>query len=379
MREFFNHDVPEMHKHLSQSWNVLNIATFGTEASKSAVQTACRGYTSEEYPEGIDSDVAQYLTGMIPSERGFTWSLKDCVYGDEEKERKPISAFIKEVNQYPNLLDIMLSIEGLVNKRSSHASGIYIYNDGFLKHNAMMKTPKGVPITQFNMEDSDYMGSLKYDFLTVEALDKIRTTLDFLLEDGFMEEQGSLKKNYDKYLHPDILDYDNPDIWDIFATNEVINLFQFDTPVGALCVKKIQPKNLSEVAAANSLMRLMADHGQEQPIDRFIRFKADRTQWYTQMMKYGLNKAEQELMLKYLDQAHGVAATQEDVMEMVMDPLTANFNLMEANKLRKGISKKNEAVIAEVKAMFYEHGLKADNRKEFLDYIWIEQITPQLG
>lgn len=126
-------------------------------------------------------------------------------------------------------------------------------------------------------------------------------------------------------------------------------------------------------------MRLMADHGQEQPIDRFIRFRADKSQWKVQMMKYGLNKSEEDLMLKYLDQAHGVAATQEDVMEMVMDEKTANFNLTEANKLRKGIAKKNEKVIEEAKAMFYEHGLTAGNRKELLDYMWIEQITPQLG
>ena len=67
-------------------------------------------------------------------------------------------------------------------------------------------------------------------------------------------------------------------------------------------------------------MRLMADHGQEQPIDRFIRFRADKSQWKAQMMRYGLNKSEQDLMFKYLDQVHGVAATQEDLMEIVMEP-----------------------------------------------------------
>ena len=55
--------------------NVLNIATFGTEGSKSSCLTACRGYRSEEFPDGIDSDIAQYLTSMIPSERGQLWSL----------------------------------------------------------------------------------------------------------------------------------------------------------------------------------------------------------------------------------------------------------------------------------------------------------------
>ena len=119
MQEFFNVDVPEMQKHLAENWNVLNIATFGTEASRSAVITACRGYTSEEHPEGIDSEISQYLTGMIPSERGKTRSLSECIYGDPEKDLKPIADFNREIAKYPGLKAIMLSIEGMVNKVSS--------------------------------------------------------------------------------------------------------------------------------------------------------------------------------------------------------------------------------------------------------------------
>lgn len=90
----------------------------------------------------------------------------------------------------------------------------------------MMKTRRGAAITQFDMDDSDYMGSLKYDFLTIEALDKIRVAMDLLIEDNFMEEQETLKATYDKYLHPDVLEYDNEDLWKVFGTNEVVNLFQ---------------------------------------------------------------------------------------------------------------------------------------------------------
>ena len=228
IQEFFNKDVPEMHKHLEDHWNVLNVATFGTEAPRSAVVTACRGYTSEEYPEGIDSDTSRYLTSMIPSERGKTRSLEDCIFGNPEEGLKPIAEFNREIAKYPNLREIMLSISGIVNKRSSHAAGVYVYNNGFLEHNAMMKAPSGQAITQFDMDDSDYMGSLKYDFLTIEGLDKIRVALDLLIEDDFLEEQETLKATYDKYLHPDVLDYDNKEIWDLFGAGEVVNLFQCD-------------------------------------------------------------------------------------------------------------------------------------------------------
>ena len=50
-------------------FGVVHVVTFGTEATKSAIQTACRGYRSEEYPDGIDVDIAQYMSSLIPQER----------------------------------------------------------------------------------------------------------------------------------------------------------------------------------------------------------------------------------------------------------------------------------------------------------------------
>lgn len=102
---------------------LIQVSTFGTEGTRSAILTACRGYRGEEtengefeYPDGIDPDIGQYMTSLIPQERGFLWPLNDVVYGNEEKERKPIAAFITEVNKYDGLLDIMFSIEGLTKK-----------------------------------------------------------------------------------------------------------------------------------------------------------------------------------------------------------------------------------------------------------------------
>ena len=91
--------------------NLLQVATFTTVGPRAAVLTACRGYRSDEYPNGIDIDLAQYMASMIPSERGFTWPLSDMIYGNDEKGRNPNKTFISEVEQYPGLLDIMFGIE----------------------------------------------------------------------------------------------------------------------------------------------------------------------------------------------------------------------------------------------------------------------------
>ncbi|SNZ10023.1 DNA polymerase-3 subunit alpha [Terribacillus aidingensis] len=350
---------------------VLQIATFGTEGSKSALQTACRGL-------GIDSDIAQYLSGMIPFERGSNWSLKDCFEGNEEKGRKPIKDFIREVESYPNLRETALKIEGLVNKRSSHAAGVIIFNDVFTKTNAMMKTPKGAAITQFNMGDTEAMGSVKFDLLTIEALDKIRVTLDQLLEHEEIEWQGNLRATYNKYIHPDVLEYDDPKLWEMVGNGEVMDLFQFSTQVGHQTAIKVKPKNVLEAAVANSLMRLMADEG-EQPVDIYVKFKDDISLWYKQMKDYGLSNTDITVMEKYLKEIYGVADTQEVVMQMVMDAKIAGFSIKESNQLRKAIAKKKEKVLKEVKELYYSKGKKLGASDELLNYVWDVQFKRQFG
>ena len=367
IKDFFGHD------------NVLSIATFGKEGSKSACSTACRGYRSEEFPEGLDVEVGLYLSSLIPSERGNQWPLKDVVYGNEEKDRKPVREFINECNKYPKLLDIMMSIEGLPNKRSIHASGIYIYNNGYLELNAMMKAPNGLEITQFDMSDSDYMGSLKYDMLTVEALDKISVAIEMLTKDGYMEWQGSLRETYDKYLHPDTLPYQNQEVWNLMATGEVINCFQFDTEVGSICAKKVKPHSLADAASANSLMRLMGEKGGEQPVDRYIRMKNNISLWYEEMNERGLTKEEQKILEPHYLPVYGTPNTQEDMMETLMNPQITNFDLTLANKARKIVAKKKAEEVSGFRELYNNKGIEAGNRQVFLDYVWDTCIKSQLG
>ena len=228
----------------------LNIITFKKETAKAAMQTACRGL-------GIDVDIAKELSSLIPITRGKVWSIKECLYGNPEEDRQPVKELIDKMKQFPMLLETVEEIENLVSGRSSHASGLYLFNGSYLEQNSMMKTPKGTCVTCWEQYDSDYTGALKIDELTVEALDKIRKCMDLLLDDGLIQWQGSLRATYDKYFNPAVLDYTNTKMWDMVDNGEINNLFQFDTLVGAEAVKKIKPRSLKQVALASSAMRLM--------------------------------------------------------------------------------------------------------------------------
>lgn len=351
---------------------VLQVCTFGTEGSKSAVQTACRGL-------GLDSDIGLYISSLIPFERGENWSVSDCLHGNLEKGREPVKDFIVEIEKYRNLKETVLKIEGKINKRSIHAGGVVVFNEPYYKSNAMMKAPNGIPITQFNLDDSQAVGNIKFDLLTIEALDKIRTELDLLLEHKEIEWQGNLRKTFEYYLHPNVIEKESPEIYRMLGEGTVPDLFQFSTEIGYQSAIKVKPRNLLEVASANSLMRLMSEGDGEQPIDTFVRFKNDLNQWYEEMKSFNLTENEIKIMEEYLLKLNGVADTQEVVMLLTMDERIAGFSVKDANKLRKTIAKKQaREEFEERKREFFEGGSARGTSKNLLAYVW-KQVERQRG
>lgn len=351
---------------------VLNIVTFKTLKPKASILTAGRGL-------GYNNDEIQSIADIIPVERGQQWSLDECIHGNEDLDRKPIKEFVNLISQYEGLLESALDLEGLIVGRSIHASGLYIFNDHFINQNSLMKAPNGEDVTCWNMEDSDYCGALKVDELTIEALDKIRTCMDLLIKENKMEWKGTLRDTYNEYLHPDKLIYENENMYKLLYNGDVINAFQYEGNVGEQALNKLKPNKFTELIAGNSLMRLSTKGKEEQPLDKYVRFKKDISLWYEEMQHYGLNDNEVKVLEKHLKHLYGVADTQEVVMLLSMDENISNFTLTEANKLRKGIAKKKKKLLQECKDLFFSKGLSIGTRKQLLDYVWIEQIEPQLG
>ena len=352
------------------------IATFGTEGTKSAILTACRGYRSEDFPDGIDVDTAQYLSSLIPSERGFLWPLKDVVYGNRDKDRKPITPFIAEINQYPGLLDIAMAIEGLINKRSSHASGVILFDEDPYEFGCFMKTPKGEIITQWDLHKCEACGMTKYDFLVTEVQDKIVETIRLLQKYNKIDSNLTLREVYNKYLHPEVLPLDNKKIWEALQNNSVLNIFQFDSDVGSQAAKKIKPTNIMEMADANGLMRLMtAEKGAETPMEKYIRYKNNLSLWYQEMDQAGLTKEEQAAVEPYFKQSYGVPPSQEQLMRMLMDDKICGFSLKEANAARKIVGKKQMAKIPELHQQILDKATSSALGK----YIWECGVGPQMG
>lgn len=318
----------------------VQVCTYGTISTKAAIKSAFRGYRSVECPNGIDLDEAEYVSSLVPSERGFIWSLHDCFFGNEEKDRKPIKEFIKEINKYDGLKDILLNIENLISQRGIHASGVCFYDkDDPFDEACFMKAKDGSIITQWSLHPQEAAGSTKYDFLVTEQMDIIAQCIQELKDHGKIDKNLTLRQAYDKYIHPDVLPMEDKKLWDAIDGTNIVALFQLNSQVGSQTVKKLLPRNIKTLNDCNGIMRLMAGDDGVMPTDRYADMKAHPEKWEAEMDAAGLTPQEKSVIKEYV--SCGVLIDQESLMRIVMDDRVCGFSLSESNATRKIVAKKH--------------------------------------
>lgn len=147
--------------------------------------------------------------------------------------------------------------------------------------------------------------------------------------------------------------------------------------MGSQALRKIKPMTFDEICACNSLMRLTTDG--EQPLDKFLRFKKDGKEWEEELDENGLNKDEKRVIYEHLNKRHGLCDTQESLMMLAMDERIGNFDLIEANILRKAVMKHDVKKIQELYDLFIKKGTNKGNRVELLNYVWDFLFRPQFS
>lgn len=350
--------------------SLTQICTYGTEGAKSAIRTAARGLN-------LDDDIAMYISSLVPSERGIQFSLDMCYHGDDSTP--PTAAFVTAMDSNPELWKVAKRIEGIITRLGIHAAGVLLSNQDITKNNSLMRSKNGLLITAYDLHDSEYMGGVKYDFLSIDGLGKIHAALNFMLKDKVINWQGSLLKTYKKYLWPDALKYDDR-LWQNIAENKINSLWQLNTDVGTSALASIHANSLKEIGMINSLMRLQPQNkGDEQPLKTFERFRNNIDEWYQELRMYGMSSGDVKVLEDHLLVLNGIADTQESVMQLTMDPRVSGFSVVDANKLRKGIAKKSAKAQAEAKQLFFSKGLELGTNPRLLQYIWDVQIGRQLG
>ena len=361
LRDFYGND------------RVSNVVTFGTEGSKSAIQTAARGL-------GIDNDISLYISSLIPADRGKVRTLHQCYYGDVENDFKPIPLFVQQMKEYPELWEVAQKIEGLVNRVGEHAGGVIFVDEPFTESTALMKVPNNDIVTQFDLHDCEDASLIKIDLLSVEGLDKIHTCLDLLCDTGYIERKATLKETYNEYLDIYKLERNSPEMWNMVQTHQIQSLFQMEKQSGIQGIALTKPVSVDDLAVLNSVIRLMAQNkDEEQPLVKYAKFKHNIKLWHEEMDRYGINKEEQELLASIVGQSYGIAESQEKIMRLVQMPECGGFNLTWADSLRKAVAKKQPEAYLKLQEEYFEAVEAKKLSKNLCNYVWNVLIAMSRG
>ena len=330
---------------------------------------------------GIDVDIAQYLSSMVEADRGMQRSLRQTFYGDEENDMLPNKTFVKEMTEsYPEVWEVAQKIEGLVCRLGEHAGGVIFVDEPFTNSTALMRAPNGDIITAFDLHDCEDASLIKYDLLSVEALDKMHICLDLLSDQGYIEVEPNLKDTYEKVIGIYGLERTNKKMWEMVWNHKIQSLFQMEQQSGIQGIALTKPESVDDLAVLNSVIRLMAqEKGGEQPLNKFARFKQNIDLWYQEMDNYGLTKEEQKLLEPVVKLSYGICESQEKFMTLVQMSQCGGFDLTWADSLRKAIAKKNPAGYEKLQKEYFETVKKKGLSANLCNYVWNVLVATSKG
>ena len=361
-REFYGED------------RVANVVTFRTEKTKSAILTAARGL-------GIDVDEAQYLASLIPADRGQLRTLKETFYGDEEKGFKPVTAFVNAMtHDYPELWAVAQKIEGLICGTGIHAGGVIFVDEPFENSTALMRAPDDTLCTQFELHAAEEVSLIKYDALSVEAMDKIHICLDLLTEAGLVEKKDTLRETYESVLNIYKIDRTSPEMWDMVCNHQIHSLFQMEQQSGIQGIALAKPRSVNDLCVLNSVIRLMApDKDSDTPLVTWAKYRENINIWKSEMKNYGLNEEEIDWLSNHSAITDGICESQEGLMSLVQEERLGGNDLNFADRCRKGLAKKIGSLFQECEDTFYSQIKEKGCSERLGHYVWDVLLRVQRG
>jgi DNA polymerase-3 subunit alpha len=163
------------------------------------------------------------------------------------------------------------------------------------------------------------------------------------------------------------VDLDCPDTWELISSGNTKGVFQLESRLGQSMAKKLKPSNIEELAALISIMRpgcLEAVRDGKTVSNHFIDKKNGQ-----ESIDYFHQSLEPILKTTY-----GEMVYQEQAMQICQQ--IANFDLSEADMLRKAIGKKKPEEMARIKTLFTEKSKEAkiiNEQQAEQIFSWIEK------
>ncbi len=283
--------------------NLAQVGSYGTLGSRAVIRLAGK---SLGVNERIIEDLAWRVSGYDSVER--------AIIENQEFRR------IAKSDEVKVLVDYALKLEGLIHHRTIHAAGI-VLSDEDLTNLIPMTFDEKRWITEFDMESLADLRITKIDLLGLKTLTNIKETL------------GGKVKREDLMNIP----VDHEGIYEILKSGNTAGIFQLESASASALTKKLAPQNFDDIVALLSLNR-------PGPIYSGIADEYIRRRHGGSVMRdeFGLDKI--------LGETYGMIIYQEQVMKIAME--IADFSESQADLFRKAISKKDPALMQDLKEKF---------------------------
>ena len=309
---------------------VSQIATFGTMAARAAIRDV--GRVLEQGYNFVDG-----IAKLIPNKPGQYMTIEMA-----KKEEKQLAEREKNEDEVRQLLSLAQQLEGMTRNVGMHAGGVLIA-PGRLTDFCPLYTQESKDqdsnsvISQFDKDDVEAIGLVKFDFLGL-------TTLTIL----------AAAERWIKTLYADRKDWSISDIllddekaFDVLKKANTVAVFQLESRGMQSLLREAKPDRFEDIIALVALYR----PGPMDLIPDFIERKHGR-----QKVEYPDPRIE-----SVLRETYGIMVYQEQVMQMAQ--MIGGYSLGGADMLRRAMGKKKPEEMAQHRKIFSD-GAKAGGISE---------------
>ncbi len=294
---------------------VSQIATFGTMAARAAIRDVGRVLDmSYTFCDGISK--------LIPNKPGTHITI------DGALKAEPILAErLEREEEVKTLLALAQKLEGLTRNVGMHAGGVLIAPSKLTDFCPLYQQPgSDSAVSQFDKDDVEAIGLVKFDFLGLATLTILEIAKDFIVKRHKGQENFAFEN----------LPLDDPAAYRLFAEGKTEAVFQFESRGMQGMLRDAKPTRLEDLIAMNALYR----PGPMDLIPTYIARKAGREE-----VVYPDPRVE-----AILSETYGIMIYQEQVMQMAQ--ILGGYSLGGADLLRRAMGKKKAEEMAKHRQIF---------------------------
>jgi len=293
---------------------VSQIVTFGTMAAKAVVRDVAR-------VQGKPYALADKLSKLIPPEPGMT--LERAF-----QQEKLLGTFVDNDEDAQEIMEMAYKLEGITRNVGKHAGGVVIAPTKLTDFTPLYAEESGHGlVTQFDKNDVETAGLVKFDFLGLRTLTIIDWAVKMINE---QQEQSQIDINS--------IPLDDDSVYELLQSGKTTAVFQLESFGMKELIKRLMPSSFEDIIALVALFRPgpLRTGMDKEFIDR----------------KHGRAKVEylHSDLKSVLSDTYGVILYQEQVMQIAQ--VLANYTLGGADILRKAMGKKDEKEMAKQRQTF---------------------------